>query len=155
MSLSILPMRECDLDSVVQIEKKVAPYGWNLAIFSQTLQSNGYDCSVLFQQGTVIGYYVLAFIVDETHIINIAVTPKKQGRGYGDFLMQSILQKARTNNSNIILLEVRESNSTAIALYNKYQFHSVGERRNYYDCDSGRENAIIMRRDEATITDFG
>tara|TARA_B100001029_G_C14638424_1_gene223032 strand:- start:332 stop:481 length:150 start_codon:yes stop_codon:yes gene_type:complete len=46
----------------------------------------------------------------------------------------------------MIFLETRTSNKSAINLYQKYDFHRVGIRKNYYKTINGKEDAIIFRK---------
>lgn len=76
----------------------------------------------------------------ESEIINLAVDPKYQGQGIAKELLQDILNEAKT-----WLLEVRESNIKAKALYESLGFEVIAQRKQYYQ--NPREDALIMRRD--------
>ena len=79
---------------------------------------------------------------DECHISTIAAHPDWRGRGLGELLLLNMLFMANEQAAQMVTLEVRQSNLTAQALYHKYQFAIVGERRRYYK-DTG-EDALIM-----------
>lgn len=89
----------------------------------------------------VIGYVGIKKILDEGHIMNIAVHPEYQGLSMGKYLMKEIIEKAKDNNIKKITLEVDKDNEVAQNLYKKFGFISFGERKNYYQKN---KSAIIM-----------
>jgi len=90
----------------------------------------------------VVGYVGVWLMVDEAHIVAIAVRPQYRRRGLGELLLQRSIELAYENGQDNVTLEVRRTNSGAQALYEKYGFLRVGQRRHYYS-DNG-EDAIIM-----------
>lgn len=87
---------------------------------------------------------VLGFIQIEEHfeivdIINIAVDKENHNKGIGELLINYMLS---TISAEKILLEVKESNKSAIGLYNKCGFKEINRRKKYYET----EDAIIMER---------
>jgi ribosomal-protein-alanine N-acetyltransferase len=100
----------------------------------------------------VVGYGGLWKIVDETHISTIAVAPELRGRGIGELLLLAMMDVSQELAAKLVTLEVRKSNMTAQALYRKYRFEIVGERKHYYS-DNG-EDAWIMTTPEITTASF-
>ena len=100
---------------------------------------------VLCAADTVIGYAGFWLMGDECHISTIATHPDWRGRGLGELLLLNMLFLANEQAAQMVTLEVRQSNLTAQALYHKYQFAIVGERRRYYK-DTG-EDALIMTQE--------
>jgi ribosomal-protein-alanine N-acetyltransferase len=92
--------------------------------------------------GPVLGYAGFWALVDEAHLANIAVAPEWRGRGLGELLLVTVIDRAVELGLAVVTLEVRVSNLRAQKLYRKYGFEVVGERRHYYS-DNG-ENAYIM-----------
>lgn len=92
--------------------------------------------------GIVVGYGGCWIIAGEAHISTIAVHPNFRGRGLGELLLIGMLQRALAWKSDYSVLEVRESNLTAQALYEKYEYTVVGRRKGYYR-DNG-EDALLM-----------
>ena len=86
----------------------------------------------------------LEVIVDEGYIFNVAVSEDYRRRGVGYALVRELVTCGMKNSLCFITLEVRESNSAAIALYSKFGFIRVGERKNYYSDPS--ENAVLMTK---------
>ena len=90
----------------------------------------------------VIGFGGMWLIMDEIHITNVAVAPEHRGQGYSKTLINDMIKYAKEKGFQHMTLEVRVSNSVAIALYEKFGFESVGVRPKYY-VDTG-EDALVM-----------
>ncbi|MBI5957777.1 MAG: ribosomal protein S18-alanine N-acetyltransferase [Chloroflexi bacterium] len=88
------------------------------------------------------GYGGCWLIAGEAHISTIAVHPDFRGRGLGELLLTNMLQRAMNLDGEYSVLEVRASNRTAQALYEKYEYKVVGRRKGYYRDDG--EDALLM-----------
>ncbi len=141
-------MQPHDLDEVVQVETAVFPsYGhWTRQSFESAIKA-GYDCwLVRDRSGKLIGYFVIKKVVDEAHLLTIAVHENWQGKGIGRLLLGKVLDMAVAMKIESLLLEVRLSNVRAIELYQNYGFVQIGRRKNYYaGADQSREDALVMR----------
>ena len=93
----------------------------------------------------IAGYVALWMMADEAHIISIAVRQAHLNQGIGELLLISAIDLATEHNALVVTLEVRASNHPAQALYEKYGFCRVGERRAYYS--DNKEDAVIMTTD--------
>ena len=83
-------------------------------------------------------------VLDEATLFNIAIDPAQQGKGYGSFLLQGLMDTLKDKGIQTLWLEVRESNPARF-LYEKLGFNEVDIRKNYYPkLDGGRENAVVM-----------
>ena len=91
---------------------------------------------------SIIGYGGQWVIIDEAHISTIAVAKPWRGRGLGELLLASMIERAAHRGAELVTLEVRVSNTVAQGLYKKYGFEIVGRRKRYYG-DNG-EDAHIM-----------
>jgi ribosomal-protein-alanine N-acetyltransferase len=134
-----------DVNEVLAIETTVFPHPWSRANFLDSLVS-GYDAWVLRDdENTMAGYVVVMMGVDEAHLLNIAVRRDGQGQGAGRCLMAQALTIARTKQALQMLLEVRPSNTHAVAVYRHYGFSEIGRRKNYYPAaNNAREDALMM-----------
>jgi len=147
VDFEISPMRQSDLDSVMNIEKASFPTPWSRNAFLSEIYENSRACYLVARQnGKVIGYVGIWVILDEGHITNLAVHPDFRRRGVGERLMRAIMDYARSKGAKRITLEVRVSNLGAQKLYEKLGFVSVGIRPGYYH-DNG-EDAMIMWKNE-------
>jgi [ribosomal protein S18]-alanine N-acetyltransferase len=90
------------------------------------------------------GYIVFWIVAEEMHILNLAVHPRRRGRGIGRALLRAGLRQARELGAAVAWLEVRPSNTPALKLYASFGFQEVGRRPRYYD-DTG-EDAILLTR---------
>ncbi len=91
---------------------------------------------------SIVGYVASWIIAGEVHISTIAVHPAHRGRGLGELLLASMLLRAYHFGGTYSVLEVRESNLTARALYEKYGYQVVGRRKGYYR--DNQEDALLM-----------
>jgi [ribosomal protein S18]-alanine N-acetyltransferase len=98
------------------------------------------------------GFLGLWIMVDEAHIINVAVRETWRGKGLGELLLISGIDMAIQNKATVATLEVRVSNTPAQALYTKYGFQKVGLRKGYYT--DNKEDAHIMTTDILTSDSF-
>ncbi len=135
-------MQATDVASVTQIEKKVQSHPWTEKQFLEAVEQ--YQSTVIEKNGQVVGFCILQPVLDEANLLLMAIDPSQQGQGLGfELLDQSMAMLS--NNPLQIFLEVRESNSAAIKLYEKADFHQIDLRKNYYPKPDGtREHAIIM-----------
>ena len=83
----------------------------------------------------IVGFVGMWFVVDEAHIITIAVRESQRRRGIGELLLAAAVELAQEKDEELVTLEVRASNTAAQALYEKYGFRKVGVRRRYYTDD--------------------
>ena len=97
---------------------------------------------------SMIGFCLLRRAGPEAEVLTIAVTPRWQGYGAGRRLLDAALQWAHGERLESVFLEVDEHNASAIALYRKTGFITVGKRDGYYAASGGqRHGALVMRRD--------
>lgn len=147
--MHVRPMRRRDLDAVAAIERSIYPFPWTRGNFADSLLA-GHDAWVLEievdEHPELIGYAVVMWLPDEVHLLNLSVTSPMQGRGYGREMLRWLLRDASARGARGMLLEVRPSNTRAIALYRSSGFESIGLRRGYYPAENGREDAQVLFR---------
>ncbi len=138
-----------DLPALRSIEGSAFTSGWPPTAFEHELSGNGRARYVLLERVSepggepeALGFAGLWLMVDEAHVVTVAVRPEERGRGYGRLLVHTLLAIAADAAMNEATLEVRVSNAPARALYREYGFHDVGLRKKYY-ADDG-EDAVIM-----------
>jgi len=81
---------------------------------------------------------------DVADVMTVAVTPGRRGRGLGDLLVDTLLDRAQAKGAAAAMLEVRTDNDAARALYRRHGFAEVCVRRRYYQ--PGDIDAVVMRR---------
>jgi [ribosomal protein S18]-alanine N-acetyltransferase len=92
----------------------------------------------------LIGVGCLWAILEEAHIIMLAIHPSFQRQGLGQALLWALLKSAHDRQLERSTLEVRDSNLAAVSLYKKFGFKEAGRRKRYYE-DTG-EDALVMWR---------
>jgi ribosomal-protein-alanine N-acetyltransferase len=92
----------------------------------------------------LIGLGCLWAVLEEAHIIMLAVRPQFQGRGFGQALLWALLKSACDRQLERATLEVQASNLAAVSLYKKFGFKEAGRRKGYYE-ETG-EDALVMWR---------
>lgn len=143
-----------DIDAIMQIEPTIYSHPWTRGNFSDSLNS-GYSAWVLHEtcalqeNSEMIGYALMMRVMDEAHLLNLSIAKTQQKRGLGRYLLEFMLKTAKNHQASNMFLEVRPSNISAIALYEKLGFCEIAVRRGYYPADPktseiGREDAILM-----------
>ena len=138
-------MKSSDLKQVIAVEKKAYPHPWTLGIFRDCLRV-GYNAWAMTLDNNVIGYGIVMLAPGEAHILNICINPDYQGKSLGRLLLRHLVEKSRQTDIDMVLLEVRRSNTQAQQLYVSENFHELGVRKDYYPTDNGREDAIILAK---------
>jgi ribosomal-protein-alanine N-acetyltransferase len=136
-----------DLPSVIAIERRAFPTPWSLAMFVLELSKPAGICLAARSNDQPVGYIICSRFDQVWHIMNVSVDPELQRRGIATSMIDEVL--GRVGREGQITLEVRPTNSGAIALYEKFGFLAAGRRPRYYQ-DNG-EDALIMWRTEATL----
>jgi len=141
--LLVRPMTENDLDAVLAIEAASYSTPWNFEHFRNEISDRYSWPLVAVEAGSVVGYVCLMSLFEEAQILNIAVMPGKRGRGIARMLLEQTFSLALEQGAEIMALEVRASNNSAISLYQQLGFKRVGIRARYYD---SVEDAILMEK---------
>mgnify|MGYP001563309282 FL=1 len=143
MNIILTPMTEADLADVLEIENSSFPTPWSIRLFLNELEN---PCSHIIMAkddaGILLGYVSFRLIVDEAHILNLAVHKMFRREGIARHLLSHVLKFAKEKGANIFLLEVRNLNIAALKLYKGFGFREAGIRKGYY-ADTG-EDAILM-----------
>ncbi len=138
-------LSEDNVSEVWELEKICFDDPWDIKAFTSELDNK---ISVYFaardeESKKIVGYAGVWMMYDCANITNIAVAPEYRREGLGGKMLELLINVSRERKMETITLEVRASNSAAIALYEKYGFVKCGLRRRYYQ---GNEDAVIMTR---------
>ena len=132
-----------DLEQVWAIERDSFAHPWSLEDYRREVEENRVARYLVAEEdGAVLGFAGAWIIIDESHVTNVAVRADRRGQGIGRAVMSALLQYLSNLGAAYATLEVRESNTAAIALYKSLGFFAAGRRRRYYE-DNG-EDALIM-----------
>lgn len=143
MARRIDDVREGQLEQIEEIEKACFSLPWTIEQLKSQLKDSQHEfIAALDDEGRVLGYVGMMYVLDEGYISNVAVDPEARRQGIGRDLIKELMARAAALDLAFVTLEVRCSNAAAIALYEKQGFLPVGKRKNYYDFP--REDAILM-----------
>jgi len=153
-SFRLIPMQEGDLDEVLALEQRSFNEPWSRKMFLGELHGNTFATNLVLRTGgagfgegvgagALLGYIMFWVVFEELHLMNLAVLPEVRRRGLGTALVRHALMAA--HGARMALLEVRASNTAALALYRKLGFAQKSLRKGYYvhPC----EDAVIMMRE--------
>ena len=144
--IAIRRARVDDLPAILAIERVSFTDPWSRSSFTALLEQPRVYFTVALDRsaGTLLGYTIAWFVLDEAELANLAVAPEARGNGIGALLLEGALVASEARGSATMYLEVRASNQAAIALYSSHGFAEVGRRRAYYR--KPVEDALILRR---------
>ena len=141
----ILPMNETHVSAVAELEKLCFSAPWSERSIASELQNEYSLWLVEERDGVAVAYVGSQSCPPEADVMNVAVAPAFRRQGIGEGLMVALMDALRDKGMESLTLEVRASNSSSIALYDRLGFTEVGRRPNYYT-DPG-EDALIMRKE--------
>lgn len=145
MKYQIVPMTADHLDQVEALERDCFPEDpWSRGLFEEVLAGDASSALIArAEDGKLLGYLVFSVVLDEGNIDNIAVWQKARRQGIATALLETLHYFARQWGLAFLTLEVRPSNTGAVAFYRKMGYREVGRRKNYYLAP--KEDAVIMR----------
>ena len=162
--ISLRDMTRDDVPAVKRIESAAYQDAWPARLFEKEL-ANGFAQYVVAVEETadpppagpltarrramfggtherIVGFVGVWYMVDQLHLVTIAVDPGQQRRGIGTRLLLEVFDLAMEAELNEIVLEVRESNDRARAMYEAFGFRKAGQLLDYYK--DNHETAIVM-----------
>lgn len=142
--IEIVAAKRADIPSIHSIEEDSFPVPWRREFFESELNAEGRMNIVARRGPTVVGYLFSMYILDEMHVNKIAVVATERRQGIADALMAHCLAFARDHAIRTLVLEVRQSNSSAQAFYRHLDFQSSYVRPRYYP---DGEAAVVMMRE--------
>tara|TARA_R100000900_G_scaffold127194_1_gene101945 strand:- start:1256 stop:1747 length:492 start_codon:yes stop_codon:yes gene_type:complete len=144
LELTFRPLASADIEAVMALEKQVQSHPWRRSSYDDCLTGR-HHCWLAEHQGQLVGFVVVAWAAGDAELLNIAVAPNRQRQGVGQALLELMLAQVKPF-ASMVFLEVRVSNHSAIAFYEREQFFELGQRPNYYPTAPGREDALILAR---------
>ena len=140
--ISIKLINEKDIDLCYELDSNTISL-WSKKQWAQEFKKEGTKIFGLLIRKLVIGICVFQVVLDEAQINYFVVDQKYRERGFGSYLMSYLIKQCKKLNLNKLLLEVSESNVIAEGFYNRFDFTTVGIRKNYYKDGS---NAILKEK---------
>ena len=141
----IVKMNESHVSQVAELEKICFSDPWSENSVASELNNKLAFWLVAEEEGRLAGYVGSQTVCNETDMMNVAVHPDFRRRGIAEALVNALVEELKAMESHCLTLEVRASNTPAIALYEKLGFAEIGRRKNYYR--NPREDALILRKE--------
>lgn len=142
MQFEIVDTKSEHIEKIEALEKLCFSVPWTRQQLISQLPDNMHVFLAAVSGEEVLGYVGMMFVLDEGYISNVAVSPSLRRQGIADALIDELLSRAKMLELSFVTLEVRDSNQSARALYEKHGFTEVGLRKNYYNFPT--EDAILM-----------
>ena len=143
--MTITEMNATHVAQVAELEKICFADPWSEKSVASELDNRWALWLVAVEEERVAGYIGSQTSIDETDVMNVAVHPDFRRGGIAESLIIRLVDELKMRGSHALMLEVRASNTPAIALYEKLGFRQVGCRKNYYR--NPKENALILRKE--------
>jgi [ribosomal protein S18]-alanine N-acetyltransferase len=144
MSLQAVPMRETDLNDVLAIESVSFSAPWSRNMFMEEMYNRNAYLTAFKSSGRLVGYLCFWAVLDEAHVLNVAVHPELRRQGIGKTIMEYLESKSKEIGIKRIILEVGRRNISARNLYKQCGFNSIGFRKRYYTINE--DDALVMEK---------
>jgi len=129
--ISIKLINEKDIDLCYELDSITISL-WSKKQWAQEFKKEGTKIFGLLIRKLVIGICVFQVVLDEAQINYFVVKKKFRKKGLGSYFMSYVIKKCEQLNLKKLLLEVSQSNITAERFYSRFDFSTVGIRKNYY-----------------------
>jgi ribosomal-protein-alanine N-acetyltransferase len=145
MSASLKSLDYHSIPSLIALQEKCFSQAWSLDSW-HALWRQG----TIKGQGILHGSHMVGFIIwqecgDHMDIVTFGVDPKHQKKGYGGFLLKTLIEMGQGSSMNKIFLDVKNNNQEALSLYEKFGFKILSQRNNYYSLPGGKTvDALVL-----------
>ena len=129
--ISIKQINENDVDLCYELDLSTISL-WSKKQWDKEFKKEDTKIFGILFENLVIGICVIQVVLDEAQINYFVVKEKFRKRGFGSYLMSYLIKRCKKLNINKLLLEVSKSNVNAEKFYNRFNFYTVGIRKNYY-----------------------
>ena len=143
--IHIEPMTAAWVPQVAALEPLCFSTPWSEAGVAAELDNPVSQWYVAVEDGQVCGYVGGHLVIDEGEVMNLATAPTHRRRGIAEQLLRHLCHKMKQAGAAFLLLEVRESNTSARTLYEKCGFTTVGRRPHYYSQPD--ETGLVLRKE--------
>ena len=129
--ISIKRIKEKDIDLCYELDSNTISL-WSKNQWANEFKKEGIKVFGLLLSNLVVGICVFHVVLDEAQINYFVVNHKYRKKGFGSLLMNYLIKKCEQLNINKLFLEVSHTNVTAEKFYSRFDFSTVGIRKNYY-----------------------
>ncbi len=141
--MQVVKIEREHIKAIAELEKTCFSEPWSEETILSAFKV-GTKFFVAVKNSKVLGYVGISCVIDEGYITNVAVFPEYRRLGVASALLNRVFSMARDENLSFVSLEVRESNFSAISLYEKFGFKTEGKRKGFYS--NPLEDALIMTK---------
>ena len=145
MSLEVRPMEKGDLEALAALEALCFSEPWSQESLGEELSNPNACFLTAAEGGEVLGYGGMHFACGEFYLDNLAVFPQHRHKGAARAILLALRDFALSQKGAFLTLEVRPSNTAAIALYTGLGFRETGRRKNFYTRPA--EDALLLQLD--------
>jgi [ribosomal protein S18]-alanine N-acetyltransferase len=143
----VISFQNLSMDDFYQIEKEIFQLDkacfsdciWDPDQWSTLFKHYHLKVIIVQKEEKYIGFIAFSNIENESEIFKIGVKPSVRNLSIGQQLIEKMINLLKKNNAEIVFLEVRSDNQSAIKLYSKCFFKLISRRKNYYQnpvCDA-------------------
>jgi len=146
------PLRSDRAAECAALHAAAFAHAWSAEEFETLLSAANVagDAAVDPASGNLRGFVLTRFAADEAEILTIAVETALRRRGVARTLLAAHMARLPGLGARRLFLEVERENAAALALYGKFGFREVGQRKGYYRKKDGTAaTALVLRRDLA------
>ena len=129
--ISIKQISKKDIDLCYELDSNTISL-WSKEQWATEFKKDGTIIFGLLIKNLIIGICVFQVVLDEAQINYFVVNEEFRKQGFGSYLMNYLIKKCEKLNLKKLLLEVSQSNATAERFYSRFDFVTVGIRKNYY-----------------------
>jgi len=129
--ISIKEINKKDIDLCYELDSNTISF-WTQNQWASEFKKEGIKVLGLFLSNLLIGICVFHVVIDEAQINYFVINKKFRKKGFGSYLMCYLIKKCERLNLKKLLLEVSHNNITAERFYSRFDFSTVGIRKNYY-----------------------
>ena len=140
--ISIRQIRKEDIELCYELDLNTISL-WSKKQWETEFEKDGIEVLGILSSNLIIGICVFQVVIDEAQINYFAIKHNFRKRGFGSYLMSYLIKLCKKLNITKLILEVSQSNTTAESFYNKFEFSTVGIRKNYYKDGS---NALLKEK---------
>jgi ribosomal-protein-alanine N-acetyltransferase len=153
--VEVRPSTQEDIAAIVALCRGVGLEPWREQRYAKLLGQEDFDLQLALSATgrSVVGFCLSKQVGDQQELLQIAVSPLRQGRGIGGALLAACLRRPASERRVACFLEVRRSNKRAIDFYRSFGFIPAGIRKAYYR--SPVEDALLMCREWRRVRQDG
>ena len=127
--------------------KNIKDFGqniWKTEELKKSIKQKIFEGNVFVYNYKINGFCFFKRIDDYIEIYSLFVAPVFRQKGIAKFFLECCKEYCKKNNLKKIILDVNETNHSAIKFYKKNDFFLCGKRKNYYRNDTSFHDSFTM-----------